>query len=301
MSFKFEFMKSCYKKLLLCLGFGFLIFGFSANAYTSPGNPQGYVNDFAQIIPDDNQQNLELKLEKFESETSNEISIVTVNSLDGDIIENFAIDLFEEWKIGKDSIDNGILLLVAVDDREMRIEVGYGLEGALTDIQSYSIIDTILKPAFKQEDYYNGINQAADSIMAATKGEYTPVEKKKTSKGVNIGKIFWLIIALAMWLASVLGRSKSWWLGGVIGLCAGLVILLFKGLLIGISSAIILSIIGLIFDFVVSKEFQKTGGKDKVPWWAGGGHGGGSGFGGGGGFGGFSGGSSGGGGSSGSW
>src|SRR3989344_5277330 len=106
-------------------------------AYTSPGSPSGFVNDFAQMMSAGARAQLEQKLVQLEKDSTNEISVVTINNLDGDTIENFAVKLFQEWGIGKTKNDNGILLLIAKDDRKMRIEVGYGLEGALTDAQSH--------------------------------------------------------------------------------------------------------------------------------------------------------------------
>jgi len=194
--------------------------------------------------------------------------------------------------------------LVARDDRKMRIEVGYGLEGALTDAQSWWIINDIMKPAFQEENYYLGFNNATDKIMAATEGEYLPEGSpaKEESSGFNFEFLFWIGIFIFMWLASILGRSKSWWAGGVLGAIAGIVIGLFKGFLyFGVISLGILIPFGLVLDFFVSRSYKNHKDNDTMPWWIGGGRGGhGGGFGGGG-FGGFGGGSSGGGGASGSW
>jgi len=271
-------------------------------AYYNPGQPSGFVNDFAGVIDENTKQSLEQKLAGFEKESSNEISVVTVKNLGGDYIENFASELFKEWGIGKEKQDNGVLVLVAVEDRKMRVEVGYGLEGALTDAQSNWIINNEMKPAFTVGKYGEGINLAVDKIIGATKGEYIASDNNNNgASNWNWEFIFWIVIGLFMWLAAILGRSKSWWAGGVIGGVIGVVIALIWGFLwIGVGSIIGLTIFGLLFDFIVSKNYQsaKTSGRN-LPWWFGGG-----GFGGGasgGGFGGFGGGMSGGGGSSGSW
>jgi len=290
------------------------LFALPATAYYNPGAPAGFVNDFAGVIDSATKQNLEQKLVAFEKETSNEISVVTVKNLGGDYIENFAEKLFKEWGIGKsaqggpasDGKDNGILILVAVEDRKMRIEVGYGLEGALTDAQSNWIINNEMKPAFQAGNYGAGIDLAVDKIITATKGEYVPADagENEGSGSWDWGFIFWLIIGGFMWLGAVLGRSKSWWAGGVIGAVAGVIIALIWGFFwLGAGSIIGLTVFGLLFDFIVSKNYHaaKSAGKN-LPWWfGGGGFGGGSGGGGFGGFGGFGGGMSGGGGSSGSW
>ncbi|MDD5031989.1 MAG: TPM domain-containing protein [Patescibacteria group bacterium] len=277
-----------------------------ALAYYNPGTPVGFVNDYAGMMSESERQGLETKLVNFESQTSNEISVVTIPNLDGDTIENFAVKLFEDWKIGKAKNDNGILVLVAKEDRQMRIEVGYGLEGALTDAQSFWIIDDIMKPAFRQEKYYEGIDQAIDKIIAATQGEYVP--ESKPAKGLSSNaweNIFWFGLFAIIWMASILGRSKSWWAGGIVGAAIGVIIGIIKGFVIfGLVALTILIPFGLLFDFIVSKNYTKHKASGTIPWWIGGGRGGG-GFGGGGfgggGFGGFGGGSSGGGGASGSW
>ncbi len=273
-----------------------------AFAYTNPGMPRGFVNDFAGMMQPQERVQLEQKIASFASSTSNEISVVTIKSLDGDTIENFSVKLFADWKIGKAKKDNGVLLLISRDDRKMRIEVGYGLEGALTDIQSDEIITNDLIPNFKAGNYYAGIDAAVRDIMAATQGEYTSSAQDK--QVVNALFDYWYFIPLVfVWLASILGRSKSWWAGGVLGGVIGVIIGFIKGFLFfGVVSIGVLIPLGLIFDYFVSKSYDKyTSGGGVPPWWLGGGGGSHGGFGGGGGFGGFGGGRSGGGGSSGNW
>lgn len=265
-----------------------LFLPISVFAYYYPGQPAGFVNDYANILRPDQRDNLELKLRNFEAETSNELSVVTLPNLQGDTIENFAEKLFKDWGIGKEEKDNGILLLIALEERKMRIEVGYGLEGALTDAQSFIIIDSILKPAFKLSDYYDGINRATNAIIDATKGEYQPQAPGKSA--LNYMDWSFAFFFIFMWLASILSRSKSWWLGGVIGGIIGVIIWSIIW-----TSALIL--FGLLFDFIVSRAYHRGKQTGHYPWWIGGGKPGG----GMGGFRGFGGGMSGGGGASGDW
>lgn len=291
------------KKIILA-AFILLAPASSALAYYSPGQPSGFVNDFAGVLSAEQKTQLEQKLVAFEKDSSNEISVVTVKSLEGDTIDNFAVELFKDWGIGKKGKDNGVLILVAIADKKMRLEVGYGLEGALTDAQSSWIINNEMKPAFQQADYYTGLDNATDKIIAAAKGEYVPEEKVSSGKMSfkTIEWIIWLIILGFVWLSSILGRSKSWWAGGVLGGVAGVIIGLIKGFVFfGLISVAILIPLGLLFDFIVSRSYSKAKAAGRsYPWWIGGG-----GFGGGSssgrGFGGFGGGGSGGGGSSGSW
>lgn len=279
-------------------------------AYSSLGKATAFVNDYTNTLSSDQIANLNQKIEAFKEETSNEIAVAIISDLNGDTIENYAVKLFEEWQIGQADVDNGILLLISLNDRMMRIEVGYGLEGALPDAYSYQIINNILKPAFRQNDYYGGIDKAISSIMSATFGEYTNFNSSNVNKANNIGGdviIFLIFFAFSIlnYLYRFLAKSKSWWQGGVIGLVLGIIIsLIFSVTLVFfIIIPLALAIFGLISDYLLSrvlpkpKEINRKGGGF---WFLGGGGGGSGGFGGGG-FGGFGGGSSGGGGASGSW
>ena len=268
-------------------------------AYVNPGKLAGFVYDFAGVLKETERQQLETKLAAFEKNTGNEIAVVIIPSLSGDTIENFSVELFKEWGIGEKGKDNGILLLMARDDRNVRIEVGYGLEGFLTDAQSSWILKNIVVPAFRENNFYGGIDAAVDKIIAATQDEYVPGETSKSEGEQNFDWFFLLLFA-PLWLASLLSRSKSWWLGGVLGGVAGIIIGIIKGFIYaGLLGIGVLIPLGLIFDFLVSRAYgkAKTEGR-QPPWWIGG-----RGFGGSGrsGFGGFGGGSSGGGGSSSSW
>lgn len=273
----------------------------SASAYVNPGQPTGFVNDYAGLLSDSQRVEIEGKLLSFEQETNNEIAVVTINSLDGDTIENFAVKLFADWGIGKKVNDNGVLILVAKNDRLMRIEVGYGLEGLLTDAQSFSIINNIMQPAFREDDFYGGIDRAVDQIIVTIGGtalSLTSVENQSNSYPIE--SFFGLGVFIFIFLISLLKHSKSWWLGGVIGAFIGVVIgLVQSSILLGAVLMIILAVAGLVLDLIVSKHYQNS--KDKkfiTGWFHRGGRGGrGGGFG----SGGFGGGRSGGGGASGRW
>ncbi len=293
------------KKYFIGLVFLALLSPSLALGYYNLGQPNGFVNDYAGIISPTAKQELENTLATFQKDTTNEIAVVTIKSLQGDTIENFAVKLFEDWKIGKQDKDNGILILIAEQDRKMRIEVGYGLEGSLTDAQSYWIIKNLMTPAFKNGDYSGGISSAVDKIILAVRGE-SDIPSQSTGDEqdtkLDLESLFefaiYIVFFVFVWLASILARSKSFWLGGVIGAVIGIVLIFVFSWIVGLISIIILTPLGLVFDYIVSKNYQKRKAAGKKPsWWAGGGFGGRSG----GGFGGFGGGSSGGGGASGSW
>lgn len=258
----------------------FLLLFLFSNAF-SQGNQSAPITQFKQYVEDQTgtltpQQlsALRQKLETFDKETSTQIVVYMIPSLNDESLEDISIRLAEKNKIGKKDRNNGVLLLVVKDDRKIRIEVGYGLEGALTDATSSQIIRRDITPYFKNGQFYEGINSGVDAIIAVTKGEYTA--DKQSSKNNN-------------------GDDD----GGILGCCG---VPIFIVIIFGfIVVSIIVSIIRRIMGFGKGAVFGKRG---KSNWfWTGGGFGGG-GFGGSsGGFGGFSGGggSFGGGGASGSW
>ena len=133
-----------------------------------------YVNDYANMLTPEQRQNINTDLSSFDKKTSNQIVIATFNSLNGKSLEDFSIKLANKWKIGTKQNNNGVLLLIIKNDRKMRIEVGRGLEGALTDGLSGDIIRNKILPEFKQQNYYLGIKKGVYSIEQATKGEYKP-------------------------------------------------------------------------------------------------------------------------------
>ncbi len=289
------------------LPFSLFLSSPEAFAYTSPGRPTGHVNDFAGILNAEEKAMIDGKLVAIEQSTGAQVAVVTVRTIgDDETIETYAEKLFREWGIGSADRDTGLLLLVAVDDRQMRIEVGYGLEGAVTDIQSGNIIRQVLTPAFQAGEYGQGISSAVDALSATISGspeaaQYSAPSSQSSNSGEWSGGIFFLIIVVFNIMARLLGKTKSWWLGGVIGAVIGAIIgLIASSLAIGISATVLLTLLGLLFDYVVSRRPPGSGGGHGGFWpiFLGGGRGGGFG---GGGFGGFGGGMSGGGGASGRW
>lgn len=282
-------------------------------AYTSPGKASGFVNDFAAVLSADQRAALEAKLSAFQNDTLNQIAVVTVKNLGGDTVENFAVELFKDWGIGEKGKDNGVLLLVATEEHQMRIEAGYGLEGTLTDALSSRIINNTLKPAFRAGDFYGGLSSATDQIIGVISPEYASgagisariaMGETPRQSGVDFSTLLFFLIFAPIWLASILGRSKSWWAGGVLGGIAGVVVgFIFGFFYLGIAAILLFIPSGLLFDFFVSRSYASRISRGlPLPWWIGGGRGGrGGGMFGGGGFGGFGGGGSGGGGASGSW
>ncbi len=255
----------------------------------------GFLTDTAGIIGAVEESVIEEKLQAYKDTTSNEIAVVILPSLGGYAIEEAALDIGRKWGVGSVK-NNGLLMLIAYEDREIRIEVGYGLEGVIPDIVAKGIIDTDITPHFRDGDYAGGVTAAIDALQKHIGNEYTADRYAEPTESPFGGLGFIFIVIGAQWLIAILGRTKSWWLGGVVGGFGGAVLAFLFGWWLAIP---ILVPLGLILDFFVSKNYKSRG---HTSWWAGGGWGpGGGGSFGGGGLGGFGGGSFGGGGASGRW
>ena len=134
----------------------------------------GRVTDNAQILSETTRQLLTKSLKAHEDRTGNQIAVLTVPTIDGESIEEYAAQVFEAWKLGQQGKDNGVLILIVPDDRRMRIEVGYGLEGTLTDGMAGQIIRTVMTPKFKNGDYDGGITEGAVAVMNVLEGGELP-------------------------------------------------------------------------------------------------------------------------------
>lgn len=137
--------------------------------------PTSWVNDYAGVLNSDQRQELDSMLKDFETATTNQIFVCVMESLPADTsLGEYVNELFERWQPGQKDKDNGVLLAIFIDDRVLRIEVGYGLEETLTDAVSALIITDEITPAFKQGNYYQGIKNGINSIILATKNAYHP-------------------------------------------------------------------------------------------------------------------------------
>lgn len=167
------------------------------------------VNDFANIIPHENKARLEKKLSDFEKQTTIEIAVVTVPSLDGDTIENFTTRLFKEWGIGKKDKNNGIMFLVAPKERKMRIEVGYGLEEYITDATSKKILSKEVRPYMQKNDFQGGIEAGVDAIIKRLKNvmpsQFPEGKESLPQKKSSSFSWFWVItLSIATLLTGLL-------------------------------------------------------------------------------------------------
>ncbi len=175
---------------------------------------RGRINDYANMISPQTKRVLNEKLKALEDSDSTQVVILTIPSLKGDNLEEFSMRVVEKWKIGQKGLDNGVLLLVVKNDRKVRIEVGYGLEGRLTDLLAGRIVDYEIIPAFKRGDYDKGFINGVNAIIAAVKGEYKASAKPKSSKESNGAKYFPFFILI---LIVMIVGSRRRFLGGIIG------------------------------------------------------------------------------------
>jgi uncharacterized protein len=139
---------------------------------------QGYVNDYGDMISPAVEAELTAKLKAFEASDSTQVVILTVPSLKGEPIENYSIRVAEAWKIGQAGKDNGIIVTVSREDRKMRIEVGRGLEGKLTDLTAGRIIDQVMKPRFREGNFDAGFSAAVSALIDATRGEFKADQRR---------------------------------------------------------------------------------------------------------------------------
>ncbi|MDN3587013.1 TPM domain-containing protein [Pedobacter aquatilis] len=255
------------KKIILLSVFSLLcLFGF---AQDFPAKPSTLVNDYSGVLSAEQKDNLERKLVAFDDSSSTQIAIAVLKSVGDYDINEYAVELGRKWGVGQSGKNNGIMIVVAVGDRKISIQTGYGVEGALPDIYAKRIIDNDIKPNFRAGDYYAGLDEATTSIIKYTKGEYKN-DKPRASKGGGTGSIAVIIIIVIVII--IIMRKGGGGNGGEIIGSRGASNALFWAMLFGGSG-------------------RGGGGSG----WGGGGSSGG------GGFGGFGGGSFGGGGSSGSW
>lgn len=261
-------MKKIFSVFLLIYALSTLVFA-AEERVEIPQRPEGYVSDFVGILSGDTKNQIEKIAYNLDNKTSAQIAVVIVKSTMPNAIETYAVELFKKWGIGQREKNNGILLLIAIDDRKLRIETGYGLEGALPDAICNRIINEIIVPVFKKGDYNSGVLLGSVAIVKYVAAEYN----------VDISQIISEDVAKDILASSQKAEASD--------------------------VAVVIFILIVIVTFVCLRLFVPIGGVGRGPhgggYWGGGIGGGNFGGGFGGGSGGFGGGFSGGGGSSGGW
>jgi uncharacterized protein len=306
-----------FKKNIHILTFLFAVLGYSAFAQKAVPELWGLrVHDEAKVLSQATVDQLDVKLKKYGDSTTNQIAILIIPSLDADVLEEYALRVAEKWKLGTKKNDNGALLLIVIDSHKVRIEVGQGLEGVLTDAQSNRIIRNEIAPNFRRGDYDTGVQAAVDAMTKTIAGEYkanditsSGRDEISTTQRIFIGLFILLILGIFTTMALFSSGGTGW------GLYAFLIpfYAFFPWIAIGLTAGgILLGIYVVVTPIAKIILGRSAWGKSKMMKWqssvggSGRGWSGGSGWGssgwssGGGGFSG-GGGSFGGGGSSGSW
>lgn len=243
-----------------------------ASAVQIPAN-DGFITDGVGIITEEQDAELEKTLTDYQALTSNEIAVVIVRNMSGASIADTATELLRRWGVGAEGKDNGIVMLIDYENREMFIATGYGLEGAVPDIAAKGIGQKDIVPHFREGEYYEGILAGIDALKRHIGGEYT-ADRYENLDQEGGGSFAWILFFVFIGfdaLAALFGRTKSWWLGGVVGGGAGLLLTLIYGWWLSIP---VLVAIGLGFDYIVSKSGYKGGRGGSMGPFMGGGRGG---------------------------
>ena len=241
-----------------------------------------HVTDLTQTLSTEQQSQLDSKLMAFEQQKGSQIAVLIVPTTEPEAIEQYSIRVVDVWKLGRKKVDDGVLILIAKNDRKMRIEVGYGLEGAIPDLYARRVIDEIMKPKFKQGDYFGGINEAIDAIARMISGEALPPVSNSSSNNEDSSSAPIVLIFFAIIIGAVLRVMLGGFRAGLVtGGLTGLLMWVFTGALIfGVISAFAVFIATLIgITNFTSGGGGFGGGSSGGSSWGGGGGGG---FGGGG-------------------
>jgi len=202
-----------------------LFLAVSLLAATELPDYKGPINDLAGMLSRSEISQLEQKAIGYRDQTGSEIGVLIVPTLGDYALENYAHDVFKEWGIGQKGKDNGVLFLVAIQEHKARVEVGYGLEGELTDLESGRLVNknSPMAEAFRAGDYAGGVNAVLDGIVQAIGGEYNPPKPKKKGKD-NIPPlaplamiIFFIVMAIIRRASSVGRRFGGPFIGGGMG------------------------------------------------------------------------------------
>lgn len=181
----------------------------AASAQLYPEKPAGFVNDYARLLSSSQSQQLERKLSTYRDTTSNVIVVATLASLNDISIEEVGTSMFSDWKMWEGDRQNGVLILIVPSERKIRIEVGYGLEGAIPDILAGRVITQIIQPAFRAEQYYQGIDRATSALMQLAAGEYEAVPRSAKRPGGGSGNMVLLLIIIIILFVIIDGRKRG--------------------------------------------------------------------------------------------
>ena len=205
----FSFQFSVFSKIILVLALLFSITTFS-QGFEIPKKPQlqTSVYDYVNLLSSSQKSNLESKLVRYSDTTSTQIVIAIISSTEGEDINYLAANWGEKWGIGDAEKDNGILVLLAKDDKKIAIQNGRGVEHLLTDFQSKRIIERVIIPEFRKGDFYSGLNKGSDYIFRTLNGEFKG-SRKQDSQGFDPGVIFFILIVVVLFIIISRGNKNN--------------------------------------------------------------------------------------------
>ena len=251
--------------------------------------PVARVTDQTGTLRAEQKAALEQLLQAFEARKGSQIAVLMVPTTGGEAIEQYALRVAEQWKLGRKGVDDGALLVIAKDDRAMRIEVGYGLEGALNDATAKRIIAEVITPRFREGDFFGGISAGVDRMIKVIDGEPLPAPAKSAPQvDGGVFQLLPIVLIVAMvvggLLRAILGRALgSVATGGAVGFLAWILAgTLFIGVIAGVL-AFFFTLVGGFRGGLPGGGFGHRGGWGGGGWGGGGIRTGGGGFGGGGG------------------
>ncbi|HOY70161.1 MAG TPA: YgcG family protein [Methylotenera sp.] len=241
-----------FKVGLLALCAMLLLVSRMAFALVDIPDVTAHVTDLTNTLTTQQQSALESKLAAFEAKKGSQIAVLIVSTTQPEDIAQYSMRVAEKWQLGREKVDDGVLVLVAKDDRKMRIEVGYGLEGAIPDVYAKRIVSDVMRPRFKQGDYYGGIDASVDTLISITDGEALPapeVNQSSQMSGDNALALFFVgTLFLTMFFHGILGRFfGSAATGGVMGGAAALLAATSTGIGVGIAAFLVSIILPSIF------------------------------------------------------
>ena len=179
-------------------------------------SPQGHVSDWAGVFSPEQKADLERRIVAVRQATGAQLAVVALKSLQGGEIQDFAVKLFEQWGIGEKGKDNGVLLLAAIEDRAMWIEVGYGLEGVLNDAKCGRIRDEWILPRFKEGNYAQGLSDGADALLKVMGGEALPEPAAPANNPIAavLFLLFFAVVFILIVRSAIRGGKGGRWTSG---------------------------------------------------------------------------------------
>ncbi len=219
---------------------------------------QTRVTDLTQTLTPEQRSQLEVKLTSLEQQKGSQIAVLIVPTTQPEDIAQFSIRVVDAWKLGRAKQDDGVLILVAKNDHKMRIEVGYGLEGAIPDLTAKRIISEIMSPSFKQGDFYGGINNATDKLIGLINGEQLPAPSVPKASGQNFESMLPVLLFGGLILGGLLRAMFGNFFGGTLtGGAIGVLAWLLGG---GLLAAILFGMVAFFITLMGASGLGQIGG-----------------------------------------